>query len=180
MAAPKEVQQWYRDHDVPYIPTDWGRRAETGEGLSDDINWEERPDIVRSADPTPVRMWWWERQTFPWQPRTAAESSMIDALEEFFWPYLAELGVDEGFMLHRYLFDRATYQEIADDLGSTRQNVHRRVKTAIRTVTRRVAQQNPDFVAESDGRRRNFEDEVEAARAMLNDYLERREVTHDG
>ncbi len=121
-------------------------------------------------------MWWWEKQHFPWRERTADEKRWIYLLDAFFVPYIAMLPRAKGNLVRQVFGERLTYQEVADEAGGKRQSAHEAVWRAVQDLTRRIAEDDPDFVPPQDGRRRDHAAETEAAKRVLDAYLLREEV----
>jgi len=167
----KDIRRWYTEHGMPYLEEDWGERAETGESSGPQVQEGERTKEVRSTAATPDRMWWWEKQTFPWRARTLEEKEWALALESFFTPYVALLPRPKGNLLQQVFNDLRTYADVGEEAGIKRQSAHEAVERAVRDLTRLIASDDPLFRPPPDGRKRDYEEESRAARRVFVVFL---------
>lgn len=171
------VRQWYKDHDIPFLREDWGPRAETGESdhqtqatdVVGRVPWGRREVLMSSI---PGQLWWWEDKKPPWLnvPHTDWE----EVLETFVRPYLPLLVEASTRVLEQWMYDRMTYQEIADVERITREAVRRRLKRGLQDLTRVIAADDPSFTPPRDRRRRDLKEEFAAAERVFNRYLDGR------
>lgn len=178
----KDIRRWYHKNRMPFEEEDWGPQAETGESIGPQTQDREREgrDGVRSSATTPDRMWWWEKQRFPWRPRTSEEKRWLYALDAFFAPYLAMLPRPKGNLVRQVFGELLTYAEVADDEGLfDRSGARKRVLAAVRDLTRLIANDDPLFRPPPDGRRRDYEEEAKAARRVFVVFLATQGITLD-
>ena len=168
----KDIRRWYHEHGLPYQEEDWGPRGLTGESAGPQVQEGERTKEVRSSASTPDRMWWWEKQQFPWRKRTPSEQEWAEALEDFFTPYLAMLPGPKLRLMEHVFNDLRTYDEAAEEAGYfDRSGARKAVQGALRALTRLIAEDNPEWEPPADGRRRNYVEEEEAARFVFVKYV---------
>lgn len=173
----KDIRRWYHEHGMPYQEEDWGPRDLTGESAGMQRQ-EAEPgpggalSRVNPSDPTPDRMWWWEKQQFPWRARTPTEQEWAETLEDFFTPYLAMLAGPKLRLMEHVFNDLRTYDEAAEEAGYfDRSGARKAVQGALRALTRLIAEDNPHWEPPADGRRRNYVEEEEAARFVFIKYV---------
>ncbi|MES2155991.1 MAG: hypothetical protein V4510_12730 [bacterium] len=165
----KDIRRWYQEHGMPYQEDDWGLRSATGESEGRQMQEPERG--TRSSASTPDRMWWWEKQQFPWRGRTPGEREWAETLEDFFTPYLALLPGPKLRLMEQVFNDTRTYAEVGEESGISRQGAHQSVQRALRALTRVIAEDNPNWESTGDGRSRDYDDEEEAARFVFVKYV---------
>lgn len=162
----KDIRRWYQQHGVEFIASDWKRDPETGESLYPDGLDAERRDVTRLVDSTWMRFF--EEGQLPWfLPR---DRDTVEALEEFFSPYIAMLPRPKGNVLRQLVNDTLTYQEIAEDRDVSRQGAWKQVNAAVTELVRLVARDDPAFTPPRDGRRRDKRAELASAAAVLNRF----------
>jgi hypothetical protein len=168
----KDIRRWYHDHGIPYQEDDWGPRDEVGESIGRQVEEGERTREVRSSASTPDRMWWWEKQQFPWRERTPSEREWANTLEDFFTPYLAMLPGPKLRLMEQVFNDTRTFAEVAEaGAYADRSGPRKAVQRALRDLTRRIAEDNPHWEPPADARRRNYAEEEEAARFVFVKYV---------
>lgn len=182
----KDIARWYHENKMEYLKDNWGPRDENGESASKQVQLPEYAtkegggsSAVRSTDPTPGgdSAWWWEEQELMWEQRSPDEQQWIDALDDFFAPYIAMLPRPKGNLIREVFNDRHTYVEVGkDNQFYDRQAARKAVQRAVRDLTKLIAQDDPMFRPPLDGRQRDFEAEQRAARRVFVLYLNRREV----
>lgn len=180
MVKDKDVVAWHLEHGIEYIPKDWGERdAVTGEGLENAGNeyWGEREHHSVSSWPlTPAVLEAQAHRKTLWPPRSGSDRDVMDALEDFFEPYLSMLPRPKGNVVREYMGFRRTQSTIAERKGITQQAVSARLLSAVRHLTRIIAIDDPLYreLAAGDGRR-SFQDEAPAAaQRVLNVYWTKR------
>ena len=168
-----DIRRWYHQHGMPYEEEDWGPRSEVGESIGLQVQPREREgrDGVRSTASTPDRMWWWEKQHFPWHPRSLVEKQWVQLLDDFFTPYLAMLPRPKGNLVRQVYGEQRTYTEVGQESGIARQSAHEAVQRAVRDLTRLIANDDPLFCPTPDGRRRSYDEEAQAAHRVFAAYL---------
>lgn len=172
-----DIRRWYHDHGMPFEEEDWGPRDETGESIGRQVQQPERSPgkdgstSVRSTAATPDRMWWWEKQRFPWRERSIEEKRWLYLLDAFFAPYLAMLPRQKGNLVRQVFGEGMTYTEVGEEAGIARQSAHEGVQRAVRDLTRLIALDDPMFNPPRDGRRRDYAEETRAARRVFVVYL---------
>lgn len=169
-----DIRRWYHENKVPYLEEDWGPRGETGESIGPQSQVRERTDTTITAPTTPDHMWWWEKQHFPWHRRSVSEKEWLRMLEDFFTPYLATMPRAKGNLLMQLYADLSTYAEIGERERIARQSAFEATRRALRDLTRRIAEDDPEFVPPEDGRRRDYEAELVSARRVLARYIDRK------
>jgi hypothetical protein len=169
-----DIKRWYHDNGMRYEHEDWGLRDEVGESAGEQHQTQERKDLVRSSDSTPGRLWWWEKQVFPWRARTRQEIDRQNLLDDFFAPYLSMLPYPKLNLVQQVFNDLSTYTELAQSEKRARSTVHEATALALRDLTRIIANDDPTFKQPADGRRRDYAEEQRAARNVLDAYLTRR------
>jgi hypothetical protein len=169
-----DIRRWYHEHGMPYEEEDWGPRDEHGESAGPQNQRQERKDLVRSSDSSPGRLWWWEKQIFPWRPRTPHERDWANLLDDFFMPYIAMLPRPKLNLVQQLFNDLKTYTEVAEYEGTARSTAHENVQRAVRDLTRLIANDDPLFRPPADGRRRDYEEETRAARRVFIIFLNKR------
>jgi len=144
---PKSARHWYAEHKVNVIPEDWGRRdPATGEGLENagSAYWGERnrSDRVTKRGLMSELLWFEDNGMLKalWHQRTDEEREFIEALEDFFTPYIALLPKEKASVLDQYLGLRRTQEQIADAAGVSQQAVSKQLRAAVRALVRRIAQ----------------------------------------
>lgn len=167
---PKEVREWYRANGMEYIPEDWGDRFDTGESAD-----REGPD-PRVLGREHLRVFLpgsFLEGSAPWsQSRSSEEREYMEVLEDFFQPYIAMLPRPKGELLRQMMNDQKTYAQIQEDEGrASRGSTVNAGKRALQALIRLIAQDDPEFVAPLDGRRRDYEAEATAARRVFSRYL---------
>lgn len=173
----RDIKKWYSQHNMEYIPEDWGLRdPDTGEGLTGTSAADRRTN-------NKVHTGWFSpgyfaggREPFSalWRARTEFEQEEIEALDEFFAPYMIQLPLAKQNLIHDYMGWRKTQTEIGEETGISQQAVSKDLRAAIRQLTRLVAEDDPDFIPAPDGRKRNQALEDEAAGRVLNAWWEKR------
>jgi len=163
---PKDARRWYAEHRVNVIPEDWGRRdPETGEGLENvgDAYWGERNHADRvTKRGVASELLWFEDDgllTALWQPRTDEERELIEALEDFFTPYIALLPKEKASVLDQYLGQRRTQEQIASAAGVSQQAVSKQLRAAVRALIRLISadwELHDDFINITDEQRAWF------------------------
>jgi hypothetical protein len=155
--APKDARRWYAEHHVDVIPEDWGKRdPETGEGLENvgHAYWGDSGDARRSGlhripggDFLQFVVWLEEggRVSPLWSGRTDEEREVIEALEDFFTPYIATLPKGKASVLDQYLGQRRTQEQIASARGVSQQAVSKQLRAAVRALVRRIAEDAPGY-----------------------------------
>lgn len=173
----RDIRRWYSDHGMPYLEEDWGERDESGESSGQQVQEGERTREVRSTAATPDRMWWWEKQHFPWRPRSDEEKEWALTLEEFFTPYVALLPRAKGNLLQQVFGDLRTYGDVGREEGKSRQAAQQATQRALRALVQLVANDDPLFRPSTP---RDYEEESRAARRVFVLYLsERRSALDD-
>ena len=161
----KDIKKLYEKYGIEYLPEDWGKRSDTGEGL------ENLPDPDRHSntssgwfaglqDDAPFKVLW--------RARTEGEQEEIEALDEFFAPYLIRLPLAKQNLIHDYMGWRKTQTDIGREVGVSQQAVSKDLHAAVRALTRLVAEDDPMFERPRDNRRRSRHDENDAAMRVLN------------
>lgn len=179
MSAPRNVRQWYHKHGVPLREEDWGDRFENGESATPSRATEWYGRMFDDNKRTQLRpftagdSWWWELLSPLWPPREDRET--IERLEAFFAPYIALLPYPKGNLIRQLFNDRLTYAEAAEGAQLTRQGAYAATRRAVRALTRLVANDDPDFVPPTDGRRRDYEAERAAAWRVYDRYTRRQD-----
>ena len=74
-----------------------------------------------------------------WHARTDEEREVLEALEDFFLPYIAVLPKEKASVLDQYLGQRRTQEEIAAAQGVSQQAVSKQLRTALRALINRIA-----------------------------------------
>ena len=172
-----DIQRWYHNHQMPFLEEDWQLRSDTGESDSPQSQEGERTKEVRSSANTADRLWWWEKQQFPWRKRTHEEQEWQEKLDQFFAPYLAMLPRPKGNLLRSLYGDLRSFTELGLDARTSRQAAFKAARSARRALIRLIAEDDPQFVAPVDGRTRDYEGEEYAAERVFFHYLE--EVRED-
>lgn len=170
----KDIQRWYAKHGMRYEEEDWGPRSETGESDGKQVQEGERTKEVRSTDSTPSRMWWWERQVFPWKHRTLEDRDWVLALDEFFAPYLAMLPRPKGNLVQQIYGDLSTYQAVADETGVSRQAAHKATRKAVEQLTKLIAMDDHVYACSQCGLPHAPESATEAAQRVFERFLRTR------
>lgn len=175
----KEIRRWCHDNGIEYIASDWGPRSDTGEsaGPTAWISQEHRTtaswsmgNLLKAADdPTAGSMW---------HDRTPEDREYIEALEDFFDPYIAMLPRPKGNLIREYMGMRRTQRDIGRSEGVTRSAVTHALKRALRDLTRLIAKDDPEWVPPADKRRRDYEGEKEAAERVFGRYWRRRRASY--
>lgn len=174
----QEVRAWHEANGVPYIAEDWGERdPETGEGLENVGNdyWGEHENTGRVIQMglTPGLLDWLDGEGIinpAWSQRGLAEREKMEALEEFFAPYLSQLTYAKGNLILQYMGERQSLGAIGKDRGVSRQAIHKQLRTALRMLTKLVAEDHGYTTA----RPRNYGDESRVALEALNEYWKKR------
>ncbi len=169
-----DIRRWYHDNGMPFEEEDWGPRSETGESSGPQVQDREREgrDGIRSSASTPDRMWWWEKQRFPWRERTQGEKEWLYLLDAFFAPYIAMLPRPKGNLVRQVFGEQMTYREVAEEAGLfDRSGARKRVLAAVRDLTRLIANDDALFSPPPDGRERDHEAEARAARRVFMIYV---------
>lgn len=179
--TPKQVRRWYHKAGLEYNEEDWGPRFESGESAGKPEDMRERRDLVGTHKKVtafgPGNVWW-ENQHYPWRPRTDSELEWYEVLEEFFVPYLSLLPKAKGNLLMEVFADQRTLVDLGTEASMTRQGAHKAKQSAVRALTRRIAEDDPlGFRAPLDKRRRDYEEENRAARRVFMVYLSERGLT---
>lgn len=166
----KQIRKWYHDHKVAYVKDDW-RSSErfphwgissTGASTMDTPYLEHLESEGRAGS--------------IWRPRNAADREYVEALEEFFAPYVAILPRPKGNLITEYTGMRRTQASLAESKGVTQQAVSKALMSAMRALVHIIAKDDPAYVPPQDGRRRDFEGETQAAeRVFVRFWLERAE-----
>jgi hypothetical protein len=172
-----DIRRWYHEHGIPYEDEDWGPRSEVGESIGQQVQEGERTREVRSTAATPDRMWWWEKQRFPWRERSADEKRWMYLLDEFFAPYIAMMPRPKGNLLRQVFGERATFSEAGTESGMSKQGAQQATARAVRDLTRLIAHDDPLFRPERDGRRRDYEEEARSARRVFMVYVATQGIT---
>jgi predicted DNA-binding protein YlxM (UPF0122 family) len=148
---PKNARKWYAKHGFDVIPEDWGKRdPETGEGLENVGNayWgESRDGRDRSVTRLPhgglhqFVVWLEDHNKLStlWHERGEEEREVLEALEDFFTPYIATLPKEKASVLDQYLGQRRTQEQIADERGVSQQAVSKQLRAAFRALINRIA-----------------------------------------
>lgn len=178
----KEIRRWCHDNGIEYIASDWGPRSDTGESAGEASYYGERQEhrnVVRwdmtglltgreqKSDSAPV-----------WAGRTPEDREYIEALEDFFDPYIAMLPRPKGNLIREYMGMRRTQRDIGRSEGVTRSAVTHALKRALRDLTRLIAKDDPEWVPPADKRRRDYEGEKEAAERVFGRYWRRRRASY--
>lgn len=172
----KNIARWYRKAGVPFVESDWGPRSETGESAGPQRDLDPRRDVTTPHESTPDRMWWWEKREFIWRRRTPSDQEWVEMLDDFFAPYLALLSRPKGNLVWQVYNGLFTYRQVAkEEWLRSRSSAHEAVFRAVQDLTRLIANDDPLFPPQPDGRRRDFEAERHAASRVLAAYLERRQ-----
>ena len=158
----KEIRKWYADHGVEYIPEDWGARG-------------NKMNFMGTSMPSYILMLEEEGRAKPlWPQRGDGEREYVLALEDFFAPYIALLPRPKGNLIEEYMGMRRTQADLARSEHVSQQAVSKAMKAALRSLTRLIAKDDPEYVPPQDGRRRDFEGERAAAmRVFVRWYLSR-------
>lgn len=164
---PRDARRWYAKHGFDVIPEDWGKRdQETGEGLENAGNayWGERnrSDRVTRRGFESEFVWFENAGQLRalWTSRTDEEREVLEALEDFFTPYIALLPKEKASVLDQYLGQRRTQEQIADERGVSQQAVSKQLRAAFRALVRRIAQ---DAHSHDEDISKTFETPAEAA-----------------
>lgn len=154
----KEIREWYQANGMEYIAEDWdadapqvqeperhgGMRARTIE-----------PNMVLAVHPH----------------RTPEERTRMEALEDFFEPYISMLPRPKGELIRQLINDQKTYEAIRQDEGrASRGSTINAGKRALQALLRLIANDDPDFTPPADGRRRDYEAERAAAERVFARY----------
>jgi predicted DNA-binding protein YlxM (UPF0122 family) len=140
--APKDARRWYADHHIDVIPEDWGKRdPETGEGLENVGNayWGEREGRTTLVPVRDLERLLGGKLQPIWRERSETDREFIEALEDFFLPYIAVLPKEKASVLDQYLGQRRTQEEIAAAQGVSQQAVSKQLRTALRALINRIA-----------------------------------------
>jgi hypothetical protein len=180
----KDVKRWYREHDMEYIAEDWGARdPETGEGLENaDVRggkWKGGRQASTAFLNFTQWLSWLEDQGVVeplWRPRSVDDRAYVVALEDFFQPYLGLLPRPKGNLLAEYMGSRRTQADIAEATGRTQQAVSAQLKTALRALIRRIAEDDPAWTPPSDGRVRDYDGELRSAERVFDLWWEARKA----
>lgn len=170
----EDIKRWYQEHGMPYVHEDWQYRDETGESATRQTQPPEERGGQRFVPRDPTEQWWWERQHFPWRPRTFEEREWQEVLEDFFTPYIAMMARPKANLLWQVFGVRATYADAGASEGISRQAAQQAVKRAVRDLTKRIAMDDVLYRPPTDGRRRDYEEEQRAAKRVFMVYLARR------
>jgi hypothetical protein len=171
-----EVKKWYRENGMEYIPSDWGPRSDTGESAGSDLPKDRfggNSEMAHSRE-FPVHFWpnWAADENAGvgamWPPREDQEE--VDALDEFFAPYYLRLPQPKANLLMDYFGARNTQSELAGPSGVTQQAISKDLKSAVRALTRLIAEDCPTFNPPEDGRKRDDAEEGRAAQEVLNTW----------
>lgn len=174
----EDIRRWYEEHGVSFLTEDWQARTDVGESATrqhqpPEDHWKGAAHR-RFLPHDPTEQWWWERQHFPWHPRTHEEREWQETLEDFFTPYISMMPRPKANLLWHVFGQGNTYQEAGADEGMSRQGAQQAVKRALRDLTKRIALDDPLFRLPPDGRRRDYDEERRAARRVFVTYLTRR------
>ncbi len=121
--VPDEVLDWYREHPgaPELVETDWGARFASGEARRKQVQEKERHDLFVEGEVVDAgERLWAERED---RLKVGMDERYIGTLLDN-----ARLTGDERLLLWRFYGDRATLQDIADELEVSRQAVHQRIK----------------------------------------------------
>jgi RNA polymerase sigma factor (sigma-70 family) len=137
----KEIRQWYEANGLEYLPEDWGDRADNGESLGyqplerDRIGHErvsigfDEKKLEALEEFGQVMLLWEQRE----------DHEVLEAIEEFFTPYLASMPQAKRRVIDDYMYGRRTQQQIATALGVSQQAVSKQLAAALRWVIARIA-----------------------------------------
>jgi len=106
----------------------------------------------------------WQEQRLP------EDREEVEAMEEFWSPYLHMLPVPKANLIWQLMNARLPQSAVADGLGITQQAVSKAAVQAFRDLCRLVAADEPRFIPPADRRRRLYEDEKMATLHVLNRY----------
>lgn len=176
----REVREWYRANGMAYVEDDWGPLSDTGE--SDGKQSIERERLggddtsrrVLQLDTERVVMYEDAGRVYPlWHTgRTPEERKRMEQLEDFLLPYIALLPRPKGELLRSVMNDQLSFEDVP---GYTdRHNARRAVKRALRALIKVIAADDPQFTPPPDGRRRDHDAEMSAARRVFKTFLIKR------
>lgn len=150
----KEIRRWYREHGMSppdQEPTD--RAALMGDLL--------------------------DRESVPlWTGRSVEDVEYMKALADFFDPYIALMARPKGNLIREYMGLRKTEAEIGKEYGLSQQAVSQALQRALRTLTRLIAMDDPEWKPPADKRRRDYEGEKKAAERVFDRYWRRRRASY--
>ena len=164
-----EIRQWHEANGIDYIEDDWGDRFDTGESavaLSTDregLGPREQGNVFLlpffSENVRLVGAW----------GRDPEAQRRAEALEDFFAPYLAMLPTRQGDLVRQLMNDQLTLSEMAKT-GRLydRSHAQKNLRSALRALTRLIANDDPDF--EPTNRPRDYEAEAAAAERVFDRY----------
>jgi hypothetical protein len=146
-----DIRQWYEAHGMEYVAEDWGSRSDTGESTGRAPDVRERPHSGRVAsydgkafeqmeDLGLVGFLWTQRE----------DHDTLDALEEFFTPYLATMPHAKRRLIDGYIYNRRSQARLAETLGVSQQAVSKRLAAALRWLVKTIADEQR-FLAEVAG-----------------------------
>lgn len=142
MSDTKEVRQWYDAHGIEFKDEDWGPRSETGESAGRQQADPDRVgrEYVVSLDPADLYahddgslgniMLLWEQRE---------DHEVLDAVEEFFAPYMSLMPFTKRRVLDEYLLARRTQADLAAEAGVSQQAVSKQLASSVRWLTRVIA-----------------------------------------
>lgn len=149
----KDIRQWYDAHGIEFKGEDWGPRGETGESSGRQNADPDRVgrDYVVSLDPAELYahddgslgdiMLLWEQRE---------DHEVLEAIEEFFAPYMSLMPFSKRRVLDEYLLARRTQADLAAEAGVSQQAVSKQLASAVRWLTRTIATDYPDRIAITD------------------------------
>lgn len=164
----KWVATWLSRHGLEYIPEDWGEHGEypfSGNAMPTAGLKPGKHNI-----PIPYVL---DHRTPPWKQRaTPEEREKIEALEDFFTPYISQLPQAKGQVLYEYMFLRRTFDEVTG--YRSRQASSQALKRALQDLARLVAEDYPGYVRPADGRVRDKVAELTGMKDSLNRFWSER------
>lgn len=164
-----ELRQWYETHGMEYLPGDWDERFESGESASHQRVPQQnvgRRHVTIGADE--ARLAYYEDKGLVmllWEQRE--DHVVLEALEEFFAPYMSAMPHSRRRVLEEYLMDRRTLAEIADgrEPEVSKQAIHQQIRRAVSWMVKTIADSTPGA---------GLYDDEELAWEAFNAFWERR------
>lgn len=163
----KQVRLWFHKHGVEYIPDDWGDpRYHHGSGNARPTGGLPKDGQTHSLEYVQPYA------TPPWKQRVSElEREKIEALEEFFQPYIAQLPVAKGQVLYEYMFLRRTLEEVGG--YRSKQAAHQALQRALQDLARIVAEDH-GYAGPEDKRFRDKNAETREMKLALNRFWSER------
>jgi hypothetical protein len=163
-----EVRQWYEANGMEYLPGDWDERSDTGESASYQPQSSERHHMKMAEMPDQDRLAEMEDEgkvMLLWEQREDHE--VLEALEEFFAPYMSSMPHAKRRVLEEFMMDRKSQSEIAGDRNPevTQQAVSKQIRAAVRWAVKAIADDTPGA---------GLYDDEELAWVAFNEYWEGR------